>query len=73
MAHVAETLRQSVGPEFELGHWSFFPSRPILSELWSSLLTTDTNLLSMTYVRIGTYVGCSCCGGTAKDIKQMTN
>ena len=30
MARMDKTLRQSVGPEFELSHWSFFPCCPIL-------------------------------------------
>ena len=35
-------------PEFELSCWSFFPCRPILSELWSLLLTTVSNQLTNT-------------------------
>ena len=35
MACMAETPRYSVGPEFELGRWSFSPCLSILSELWT--------------------------------------
>ena len=33
VARVAETPRQSVGPEFERGRWSFFPCHLFPSEL----------------------------------------
>ena len=32
-------VRAYVGPEFELGRWSFFPYHPILSELWITQLS----------------------------------
>ena len=41
--HTADTLmrilKSQIDPKFELSCWSFFPCRPILSELWISQLS----------------------------------
>ena len=42
MARMAETPRFKV-PEFEVGHWSFFPCRPVLSELWISQISEQVS------------------------------
>ena len=48
IAHVAEALRKSVGPGFELGHWSFFSCCLPLS----SVPTEAIRLMSNMYVRM---------------------